>query len=62
VDNESRTLREWRELRGLTVEELADAIGHEPSLVERWEAIGWDWEPYTSDGDAASQDALGPLL
>jgi transcriptional regulator with XRE-family HTH domain len=62
MDNKSRTLKEWRELRRLTVEELADAIGQEPFLVERWEAIGWDWEPYTRSGDAEKQDVLGSLL
>ncbi|MDP9484719.1 MAG: helix-turn-helix transcriptional regulator [Actinomycetota bacterium] len=62
MDNEPRTLKDWRELRGLTVEELADAIGQEPERVERWEAIGWDWEPYTSSGDAEKQDVLGSLV
>jgi transcriptional regulator with XRE-family HTH domain len=59
---ESKTLRDWRELRGLTVEELADMIGQDSERVERWEELGWDWEPYTSAGDAEDQEVINSLF
>lgn len=47
----SKTLKEWRELRGLTREELAQRIGVTADMVERWEEIGLDYEPGSRAGD-----------
>ena len=47
----SRTLREWREHRDLSREELAERIGVTENMVERWEEIGLDAEPGSRYGD-----------
>ncbi|MBA2693953.1 MAG: helix-turn-helix domain-containing protein [Rubrobacter sp.] len=47
----SKTLKEWREHRGLSLEELAERIGVTVLMVERWEEIGLDAEPGSPLGD-----------
>lgn len=47
----SRTLREWREYRGLSREELAGRVGVHAGAVRRWEEIGLDCEPGSRAGD-----------
>jgi transcriptional regulator with XRE-family HTH domain len=47
----SRTLREWREYRGISREELAERVGVTASMIERWEDIGLDYEPGSRAGD-----------
>lgn len=47
----SRTLKEWREHRGLSLEELAGRVGVDAVMVERWEEVGLDAEPGSRYGD-----------
>jgi transcriptional regulator with XRE-family HTH domain len=47
----SKTLKEWREHRGLSREELAGRVGVVESMVERWEEVGLDAEPGSRLGD-----------
>ncbi len=47
----SRTLKEWREHRGLSREELAERVGVLASMIERWEEVGLDEEPGSRLGD-----------
>ncbi len=47
----SKTLKEWREHRGLSLEELAGRVGVDAIMAERWEEIGLDAEPGSRYGD-----------
>lgn len=49
--SEDRTLKEWRELRGLSREDLAQRLGLTALMVERWEEVGLDAEPGSRYGD-----------
>lgn len=47
----TRTIQEWRELRSMSIEGLAECIGVPESMVERWEKIGLGAEPGSLTGD-----------
>jgi transcriptional regulator with XRE-family HTH domain len=49
-------IREWREFRGLTQEELADAIGTTKTSISRIEALK---QGYTQDFLESCADVLG---
>jgi transcriptional regulator with XRE-family HTH domain len=54
------TLKEVRELRGMSVREFADQSGIPAQLIERWEEVGVDAAPATRKADffAASELAV----
>jgi len=55
------TLKEWRELRGLSREDLAERAGVTASMVERWEEIGLDAAPGSRYGDHLVGRLFGAL-
>jgi transcriptional regulator with XRE-family HTH domain len=59
--SESKTLKEWRELRGYTVQELADRTGFPPARIRRWEEVGFDFYADTREGDPLFQEAMTKL-
>ena len=59
--NEPRTLKEWRELRGMSIDEVAGKTGFPPEQIRRWEEVGFDAHPYTKKGDELLNEALGEL-
>ena len=38
---EIRPLKEWRELRGFSCNELAEIVGEDPEDLARWEKVGY---------------------
>ncbi len=59
------TLKEIRELRGMSVGELADRSGIPAELIERWEEVGVDAAPATRKADFFTDHelpALGEIL
>ncbi len=57
----SPTLREWRELRGLSREDLAERIGVTAFEVERWEEVGFDHPPGSRLGDFVAGKVVDAL-
>ncbi len=57
----SKTLREWREHRGLSFEEFAGRVGVDAVMVERWEEIGLEAEPGSRLGDYFIHKIMGEL-
>ncbi len=47
---DAKTLKEWRELRGLSAQEVADRVGVDLSRYQRWEEVGFDWDSDTREG------------
>ncbi len=52
------TLKEFRELRGMSLAELADRSGIPQQLLERWEEVGIDAAPATRKADFFSDVCL----
>ena len=61
ADFTSKTLKELRELRGLTLEELADRTNIPKTKLRRWEEVGLDAAPYTTAATLA-EDNLESVL
>jgi hypothetical protein len=59
---EDKTLKEWRELRGLSREELADKSDVDLEDIARWEEVGFPTYFSSRQGDALSQSFVGPLM
>ncbi len=57
----TRTIREWRELRGLSREELAEAAGIDADLIARLEEVGSPTYSNTIEGDAFANAVIGPI-
>ncbi len=55
------TLKEIRELRGISVVELADRSGIPAQLIERWEEVGVDAAPATRKADYFADHELPAL-
>jgi transcriptional regulator with XRE-family HTH domain len=55
------TLKEFRELRGMSVEELADESGVPAQMIERWEGVGMDAAPITRKADFFAYHQLAAL-
>ena len=60
--SESMTLREWRELRGLTREELAEKVGVSANIIARLEEVGDPTYADTLEGDTFLNHAIGPIM
>jgi transcriptional regulator with XRE-family HTH domain len=56
------TLKEWRELREITLEELAERTGIPLAVLERWEEIGIDAAPYSREADFLRDNYLSVVL
>jgi transcriptional regulator with XRE-family HTH domain len=59
---EDRTLREWRELRGFTREELAEKVGVPARVIARLEEVGDPTYTNTIEGDAYLNGIIGPIM
>jgi transcriptional regulator with XRE-family HTH domain len=62
VENNGRTLREWRELRGMSREELAEKSGVDEDMIARLEEVGDPVESGTIEGDVFARRVIGPIL
>jgi transcriptional regulator with XRE-family HTH domain len=61
-DSENRTLQEWRELRGLSREELAEQTGVDADLIARLEELGDPtYGPDTWMGGEFAREVISPL-
>jgi transcriptional regulator with XRE-family HTH domain len=60
--SESKTLREWRELRGLTREELAEKVGVSANIIARLEEVGDPTYADTLEGDTFLNHVIGPIM
>lgn len=47
----SRTIKDWREFRVISREDLASKLDLPVEVIERWEEIGFDVKPGTRAGD-----------
>ena len=55
------TLKEWRELRGLSIAELAERTGVPQATLKRWEEVGLNAAPYTTAATLV-EDSLEAVL
>jgi transcriptional regulator with XRE-family HTH domain len=62
MEDKSRTLREWRELRGTSREELAEQSGVEPAMIARLEEVGDPTVPNTIEGDRFANTVVAALM
>jgi transcriptional regulator with XRE-family HTH domain len=62
MSEENRTLKEWRELRGLSREELAEKAGVSVGILARLEEVGEPYADDTVEGDAFLQLVTGPIM
>ncbi len=60
--SEPRTLREWRELRGLSREELAEATFLEEELIARIEEVGVPSRASMRKDDDFTDEVLGSIM
>ncbi len=60
--SESKTLREWRELRGLSRAELAEATSLEEELIARIEEVGVPTPVSTRKDDDFTDEVLGSIM
>jgi len=59
---EGKTLKEWRERRGLSREELADKSGVDLGDITWWEEVGFPTYYSSRQGDASGRTFVGPLM
>jgi transcriptional regulator with XRE-family HTH domain len=59
---EGRTLKEWRELRGLSRDELAERVGVDAETIARLEEVGDPTYADTIEGDAYLNGVIGPIM
>ena len=62
MNERAPTLKELRELRGVSLEELADRTRIPQELLERWEEIGIDAAPCTWKADFWADEELSVIL
>jgi transcriptional regulator with XRE-family HTH domain len=60
--SEYKTLKEWRELRGLTREELAEKAGVSERVIGRLEEVGDPTYANTLEGDTFLNHVIGPIM
>lgn len=56
-----RDLKEWREHRNLSREDLAERAGFPVEAIERWEEVGFDVEPGSRGGDVVVNRLMNVL-
>jgi len=61
-ESKDRTLKEWREQRGLSREELAERTGVDAVLLARLEEVGDPTYADTIEGDAFLKEVIGPIM
>lgn len=56
-----KNLKEWREHRNLSREDLAERAGFPVEAIERWEEVGFDVEPGSRSGDVVVNRLMNVL-
>ena len=60
--SESKTLKDWRELKGLSREELAEIASVDAETIARGEEVGDPTYVNTIEGDAFLNEVIGPIM
>ncbi len=60
--DEAKTLKQWRELRGLTIQELAEATFLEEELIARIEEVGVPMPASMRKADDFTDEVLGSIM
>jgi transcriptional regulator with XRE-family HTH domain len=60
--SEAKTLKEWRQLRGLSRDELAARVGIDAETIARLEEVGDPTYANSIEGDAYLNSVIGPIM
>jgi transcriptional regulator with XRE-family HTH domain len=60
--DESKSLKEWRELGGLSRAELAESVGVDAEIIARLEEVGHPTYADTMEDDAFLDSVIGPIM